>query len=114
MTKPRFFIIASIVLVFLLIGLVYFSNPPSHAVLSELRKEGNKIINQIEAYKKTNKEYPNSLSQLRIELDKKHYGGWKYTPDKDSKSFALSIGGYEEYLFELYWSSNPGEWYLDS
>ena len=106
-------IIASLALVLVTIGFAYFSNPPSDSVMSDLRSKGDVLVKRIEEYRKINREYPESLNQIRIDESKKHYGGWEYTLENDGRSFVLSTGDYREYLFELYWDSNSGEWYLD-
>ena len=113
MTRFKHLIIASLALALLSIGFVYFSNPPSHSVMSDLRSKGDVLVKRIEEYRKTNRGYPESLNQIGIDKNKKHYGGWEYTLENDGSSFVLSIGDYREYLFELFWDSNSGEWYLD-
>ena len=82
--------------------------------MNELRLEGDEVVKQLEAYFQLNKKYPDSLGLIKIENDNKRFGGWKYTRENDGNSFVLYIGDYSEYLFELSWDSNLGEWYLDS
>jgi hypothetical protein len=111
--KLKLFLIASSLVIIAFITFAIFSNPPSHSVMNELRAEGDVIIEKIEEYKNSNKNYPASLSVISTGSDKSHYGGWKYTLENNGKTFVLSIGDYGEYLFEMYWDSNSGEWYLD-
>ena len=112
--RYRLILTASLTMVLVSIGFIYFSNPPSYSVMNELRLEGDAIVKQIEAYFQLNQKYPDSLVLIKIENDNKRYGGWKYTREINGSSFVLSTGDYSEYLFELSWDSNLGEWYLDS
>jgi len=105
-----------VVFLFLIITFTTFvisSSPPSHSVINELRVEGDEIIEKIEEYYKSNKNYPDSLSVIGINSDKDHYSGWEYTLASDGQTFELSIGDYREYLFVMSWDSNYSEWYLD-
>ena len=97
-----------------LIGIYFFSYPPDHSVMLELRDEGDIIIAKIEKYKLTHNKYPSSLTEAGIKLPKPRYGGWQYALENNGQSFSLATGEYAEYLFVMVWDSTTKEWYLDT
>jgi hypothetical protein len=95
------------------IGIYFFSYPPDHSVILELKDEGDIIIAKIEKYKLSHNKYPSSLADAGIKLAKPRYGGWQYALKNNGQSFSLATGEYAEYLFVMVWDSEIKEWYLD-
>jgi hypothetical protein len=96
------------------IGTYFFSYPPDHSVMLELRDEGDIIIAKIEKYKLSHNKYPSNLADAGIILLKPRYGGWQYALENNGQSFSLAIGEYAEYLFVMVWDSTTKEWHLDT
>lgn len=90
-----------------------FLYPPDHSVMRELKQEGDTIVAAIEEYRKHKSKYPHTLKQAEIKLPQPRYGGWRYALENRGKSFSLTIGDYEQYLFVMGWDSASGEWWLD-
>lgn len=111
--KLKILLLVSSFVIITFFAFVLSSNPPSYSVMNELRAQGDEIIEKIEEYYKSNKNYPDSLSVIGIDSDKDHYSGWEYTLASDGQTFELSIDDYKEYLFVMSWDSNYSEWYLD-
>lgn len=104
------FIVAAIFFV----SIYFFSYPPDHSVMLELRNEGDIIIAKIEKYKLSHNKYPSSLADADIKLPEPRYGGWQYALENNGQSFSLATGEYSEYLFVMTWDSTTKEWYFDS
>jgi len=85
--------------------------PPSDAILSQLRADGEKIARRIEAYKAENGQFPKSMVSAGITPPSNRFGGWRYGLHYDS--YYLKTGIYGEHGFELTWWGNGGVWMLD-
>ncbi len=76
-----------------------------------LKAQGNTLVQQIQAYRATHGEYPQSLEKARIKAPLTFFGRWKYT-GFGADSFELSLGDYSRDDFELRYRPDS-DWSLD-
>jgi hypothetical protein len=79
----------------------------------ELEREGNAIIEQLDAYKAAHGVYPESLEAASIVSRCNWYGGFRYSVCRDQSACELLIGNYSDDLFVLGWTSAQRKWWSD-
>jgi hypothetical protein len=76
-------------------------------------REGDRIVERVEAYRVTNGAYPPDLDTAGAVPRTSRYGGWQYEVNSDGTGFGLWIGRYGEDGFVLF-RTDDGGWYADA
>jgi type II secretory pathway pseudopilin PulG len=82
--------------------------------IDELKRQGQVIIEALDAYKAEHGVDPDSLESASIAPNCTWYGGWQYDVTKDGSECGLTIGKYSDDLFVLWWSSTDRKWWTDT
>ena len=112
----RVFLACVISAVLLLVGIAAWSSISFNVKISRLKRMGEPVVQQIEAYRDRHGTYPKSLEEANIRTVKTKYGAFRYRKrDANGREcFDLTVGDYSKHQFVLWWENCEGSgWRLD-
>jgi hypothetical protein len=80
----------------------------------ELPADGDVLVAALAQHFQAHGRYPGSLEELGASLRRNAFGGWRYEPHDDGRSYSLSCGEYHLDLFVLYRSAEDEAWRWDT
>ena len=90
-------------------SLLFFRAPSP----TQLTRDGQPIVDALVAYREAHGAFPESLDSVVPAQTATFFGPWRYSHSEERQSCTLSVGDYERYLFEVWWTESDG-WYVDS
>ena len=104
------------VLVLLLFACFSCHRETSQAELARVRAAGDRIVQEVEAYKRRVGRYPKSLDEARIENVRTPIGEFAYeveNPGHPDEHFILRAGSYKVDGYTIFWNSERRLWDSD-